>query len=78
MILQFTVENGPRTKTCDSSYTRQLLKWKPKYKSFSYYMRNVIGGLPDTEPELEETKKAASSLWIPGDNDDDGLIDFNL
>lgn len=36
---QFTQEDGPIGKRCDSSKSKATLRWKPKYPSFDKYMR---------------------------------------
>jgi nucleoside-diphosphate-sugar epimerase len=74
----FTEAEGPKSKTVDSSLTRKLLGFIPKYKSFGYYMRSVIGGKPDTEVGIEVKKEVKKSdLWLPGMDDDD-VVDLKL
>eukprot|EP01038_Epipyxis_sp_PR26KG_P011506 gene11506-15412_t len=68
---KFQSENGPQTKICDSSITRSLINWKPKYPSFRIFMRELGGEIctPLANNDIKKDKK--SVLWIPGNDDDD-------
>ena len=61
----FTSESGPRGKICDSSLTKTILDWKPKYPSFQEYMYN-LGGIEFQRPKTREEKM--NTLWMPGMN----------
>ena len=63
----FAQANGPKSKVCDGTITRQLLDWQPKHPSFVGHMRR-LGGLDYTPAPKAEAK---SALWIPGGDDDD-------
>lgn len=79
IYVKFTSETGSPGKLIDSSKTRALLDWKPKYTSFRVFMRRLGGeSVEDVESSYsleraEEEKDAASALWLPGDDDDFGL-----
>ena len=73
----FGSKQGPPGKLVDCSWTREKLGWRPKYPSFNGYMRR-LGGEEVAEPQPKaaagagkEAKK--SLLWLPGDDDEDGL-----
>jgi hypothetical protein len=76
-LIQFKVECGPRSKTCNGEATRRALAWSPRHTSFTRYMRCTVGGEPvervevAVSPKQAEVKAApAGGLWLPGDDDD--------
>lgn len=78
---KFKMEIGPEQKICDDRWTRKTLDWSPKHKSFDRFMRK-IGGATYTEEEeasdmyaaLEKKEEKASSLWMPGDDDEEWAL----
>jgi len=75
MYTKFASDVGPEGKMCDGSKTREALKWEPVHKSFRSFMRR-LGGEQCEDVENMAVKKAkklqekASTLWLPGDEDD--------
>lgn len=72
----FASATGPPAKVCDDSWTRARLAWRPKHRTFSYFMRK-LGGSDEAEPPakeppvaLQESAQPKSLLWLPGDEEE--------
>ena len=71
ILPKFKSETGPVGKTCDSSVTKEFLKWEPKYPSFQEYMYG-LGGIPYQRKKTKKEKM--NTLWIPGSDEEDDIF----
>ena len=63
----FASSAGAPGKIIDSSKTKEMLQWSPRYPSFQEYMYG-LGGI---EYQRGKTiKEKAETLWLGGDDDD--------
>lgn len=69
----FSSDVGPVGKIVDSSATRDMIEWSPMRPSFRVFMRRLGGEEVEENDKslIQVEKEKASTLWMPGDDDDD-------